>query len=179
MYVTFPLSLVETAYLLSFLRMTSTVFCSELLAALIFFGFFFLYDVFCSNVLTIPVVCFGVRAVSNDANISSSFWHPICYFNPIHTWQKQGRSKTAPRFQRFQESEYMDPKQGLCLGALFDIAATNVNNPCSILLTIFGYFKHSSYSCLLLPTYQFRDLIWGEDSVSLAFAVPSRCWVML
>ncbi|GMN39225.1 hypothetical protein TIFTF001_008448 [Ficus carica] len=38
---------------------------------------------------------------------------------------KQGRSKTAQRFQRFQESDYMDPKQSLCLGALFDIAATN------------------------------------------------------
>ncbi|KAF4349020.1 hypothetical protein F8388_002033 [Cannabis sativa] len=35
------------------------------------------------------------------------------------------RSKTAQRLQRFQESDYMDPKQELCLGALFDIAATN------------------------------------------------------
>ncbi|XP_028796958.1 uncharacterized protein LOC114752375 [Neltuma alba] len=33
--------------------------------------------------------------------------------------------KTAQRFQRFQESDYMDPNQSLCLGALFDIAATN------------------------------------------------------
>ncbi|KAK7856744.1 uncharacterized protein LOC112025710 [Quercus suber] len=39
--------------------------------------------------------------------------------------KKQGRSRTAQRFQRFQESDYMDPEQGLCLGALFDIAATN------------------------------------------------------
>ncbi|KAE8099662.1 hypothetical protein FH972_017623 [Carpinus fangiana] len=39
--------------------------------------------------------------------------------------KKQGRSKAAQRFQRFQERDYMDPKQGLCLGALFDIAATN------------------------------------------------------
>ncbi|KAL5540785.1 hypothetical protein UlMin_005802 [Ulmus minor] len=38
---------------------------------------------------------------------------------------KQGRPKTTQRFQRFQESDYMDPKQSLCLGALFDIAATN------------------------------------------------------
>ncbi|XP_031378962.1 uncharacterized protein LOC116194314 isoform X2 [Punica granatum] len=37
----------------------------------------------------------------------------------------QGMSKTSQRFQRFQESNYMDPDQGLCLGALFDIAATN------------------------------------------------------
>ncbi|XP_012082426.1 uncharacterized protein LOC105642265 isoform X2 [Jatropha curcas] len=39
--------------------------------------------------------------------------------------KKQGRSNTTQRFQRYQESDYMDPQQGLCLGALFDIAATN------------------------------------------------------
>ncbi|KAE8651044.1 uncharacterized protein LOC101221206 [Cucumis sativus] len=39
--------------------------------------------------------------------------------------KKQGKSKTSQRFQRFQESDYMDPKQSICLGALFDIAATN------------------------------------------------------
>ncbi|WVY97425.1 hypothetical protein V8G54_029576 [Vigna mungo] len=39
--------------------------------------------------------------------------------------KKQGKSKTTQNFQRFQESNYMDPNQGLCLGALFDIAATN------------------------------------------------------
>ncbi|KAE8679386.1 ABC transporter B family member 1-like [Hibiscus syriacus] len=39
--------------------------------------------------------------------------------------KKQGKSKASQRLQRFQESNYMDPNQGLCLGALFDIAATN------------------------------------------------------
>ncbi|XP_074369025.1 uncharacterized protein LOC141709032 isoform X2 [Apium graveolens] len=39
--------------------------------------------------------------------------------------RNQGKGKTSQRFQRFQESNYMDPAQGLCLGALFDIAATN------------------------------------------------------
>ncbi|CAI9778973.1 unnamed protein product [Fraxinus pennsylvanica] len=39
--------------------------------------------------------------------------------------KKQGKVKISQRFQRFQESNYMDPSQGLCLGALFDIAATN------------------------------------------------------
>ncbi|XP_021892687.1 uncharacterized protein LOC110810733 [Carica papaya] len=39
--------------------------------------------------------------------------------------KKLGRSKISQRYQRFQESDYMDPNQGLCLGALFDIAATN------------------------------------------------------
>jgi len=43
--------------------------------------------------------------------------------------QKQrGKLKTYQKYQRFQESDYMDPKQSLCLGALFDIAATNVSN---------------------------------------------------
>ncbi|KAJ0967307.1 hypothetical protein J5N97_024224 [Dioscorea zingiberensis] len=37
----------------------------------------------------------------------------------------KSRQKAPQRFQRFQESDYMDPNQGLCLGALFDIAATN------------------------------------------------------
>ncbi|KAL3531977.1 hypothetical protein ACH5RR_005498 [Cinchona calisaya] len=39
--------------------------------------------------------------------------------------KKHGKVKTSQRLQRFQESDYMDPNQGLCLGALFDIAATN------------------------------------------------------
>lgn len=48
--------------------------------------------------------------------------------NIFYTLQKkQGKSKTTQNFQRFQESNYMDPNQGLCLGALFDIAATNVS----------------------------------------------------
>ncbi|QHO26091.1 uncharacterized protein DS421_12g386560 [Arachis hypogaea] len=40
--------------------------------------------------------------------------------------KQQGKFKTSQK-QRFQESNYMDPEQGLCLGALFDIAATNVS----------------------------------------------------
>ncbi|KAF5747865.1 hypothetical protein HS088_TW05G00595 [Tripterygium wilfordii] len=39
--------------------------------------------------------------------------------------KKQGITKNSKKTQRFQESDYMDPKQELCLGALFDIAATN------------------------------------------------------
>ncbi|CAI9097967.1 OLC1v1034494C2 [Oldenlandia corymbosa var. corymbosa] len=39
--------------------------------------------------------------------------------------KKFGKLKTSQRFQKFQESDYMDPNQVLCLGALFDIAATN------------------------------------------------------
>ncbi|CAN4109586.1 unnamed protein product [Withania somnifera] len=39
--------------------------------------------------------------------------------------KKQGKLKVSPRSQRFHESSYMDPNQSLCLGALFDIAATN------------------------------------------------------
>ncbi|KAF8006048.1 hypothetical protein BT93_K0364 [Corymbia citriodora subsp. variegata] len=43
----------------------------------------------------------------------------------VNSDKRQGKSNTSQRFQRFQESDYMDPEQGLCLGALFDIAATN------------------------------------------------------
>ncbi|XP_016543375.2 uncharacterized protein LOC107843576 isoform X1 [Capsicum annuum] len=39
--------------------------------------------------------------------------------------KKQGKLKVSLRSQRFRESSYMDPNQSLCLGALFDIAATN------------------------------------------------------
>ncbi|XP_068640903.1 uncharacterized protein [Aristolochia californica] len=39
--------------------------------------------------------------------------------------RKRGKRKASQRSQRFQESDYMDPNRGLCLGALFDIAATN------------------------------------------------------
>ncbi|KAF3670540.1 putative S-adenosylmethionine synthase 3-like [Capsicum annuum] len=39
--------------------------------------------------------------------------------------KKQGKLKVSLRSQRFHESSYMDPNQSLCLGALFDIAATN------------------------------------------------------
>ncbi|GMH28757.1 hypothetical protein Nepgr_030600 [Nepenthes gracilis] len=39
--------------------------------------------------------------------------------------KRQEKSKTSQRYQRFQEKDYMDPSQSLCIGALFDIAATN------------------------------------------------------
>ncbi|KAI4349107.1 hypothetical protein L6164_009744 [Bauhinia variegata] len=39
--------------------------------------------------------------------------------------KKQGKFKSGQKFQRFRESDYVDPNQSLCLGALFDIAATN------------------------------------------------------
>lgn len=48
----------------------------------------------------------------------------------------------SQRFQRFQESNYMDPRQGLCLGALFDIAATNVKKILYIFKINFWHFNH-------------------------------------
>lgn len=39
--------------------------------------------------------------------------------------KNQGILGASHRYQRFQEENYMDPNQGLCLGAIFDIAATN------------------------------------------------------
>jgi hypothetical protein len=40
--------------------------------------------------------------------------------------------KGAQKLRRFKESSYMDPNQSLCLGALFNIAATNVNTYCCL-----------------------------------------------
>lgn len=43
-----------------------------------------------------------------------------------HIEKQQFHGKAPPfRYRRYREEDYMDPKQGLCLGALFDIAATN------------------------------------------------------
>jgi len=39
--------------------------------------------------------------------------------------KKQGILAVSHRYRRFQEENYMDPNQGLCLGAIFDIVATN------------------------------------------------------
>jgi len=38
---------------------------------------------------------------------------------------RQSQSRASIRKRRYREEDYMDPKQGLCLGAIFDIAATN------------------------------------------------------
>lgn len=55
--------------------------------------------------------------------------------NPVILMQKNhGKVKTPQRFQRYQERDYMDPSQGLCLGALFDFAGTNVLTSCVIFL---------------------------------------------
>lgn len=74
----------------------------------------------------------------------------------------------------------MDTEQGLCLGALFDIAATNV----TIRILLFWLLKPPL--CFLFPILGLifmlsrkfchsRDLIWAGDFVSLGFAVPLRC----
>ncbi|KAM0904809.1 hypothetical protein ACQ4PT_017797 [Festuca glaucescens] len=39
--------------------------------------------------------------------------------------KRQQKAKGMHKVRRFQESSYMDPNQSLCLGALFNIAATN------------------------------------------------------
>ncbi|CAM8972360.1 unnamed protein product [Rhodiola kirilowii] len=49
--------------------------------------------------------------------------------------KKHGKSKGIKRFPRFKESDYMDPQQCLCLGALFDIASKCRR------LCIFGFFR--------------------------------------
>ncbi|CAM8951641.1 unnamed protein product [Rhodiola kirilowii] len=49
--------------------------------------------------------------------------------------KKHGKSKGIKRLPRFKESDYMDPQQCLCLGALFDIASTNVGG------SVFGFCR--------------------------------------
>ncbi|KAL3628476.1 hypothetical protein CASFOL_027522 [Castilleja foliolosa] len=60
--------------------------------------------------------------------------------------KKQGKSKTTQRSERFQESNYMDPNQSLCLGALFDIAATNGLDT-GRRLCIFGFCRSIEMLC--------------------------------
>ncbi|KAJ7976914.1 D-tagatose-1,6-bisphosphate aldolase subunit [Quillaja saponaria] len=59
--------------------------------------------------------------LNKTLDLSYGGWLFCIYMSP----KKQGKLRTSQRFQRFQESDYMDPEQSLCLGALFDIAATN------------------------------------------------------
>ncbi|KAL6534144.1 hypothetical protein OROHE_013069 [Orobanche hederae] len=60
--------------------------------------------------------------------------------------KKQGKAKMTQRSQRFQESNYMDPNQSLCLGALFDIAATN-GLDMGRRLCIFGFCRSIEMLC--------------------------------
>ncbi|PIN09944.1 hypothetical protein CDL12_17469 [Handroanthus impetiginosus] len=60
--------------------------------------------------------------------------------------KKQGKAKISQRSLRFQESNYMDPNQSLCLGALFDIAATN-GLDMSRRLCIFGFCRSIEMLC--------------------------------
>ncbi|CAL4937686.1 unnamed protein product [Urochloa decumbens] len=43
----------------------------------------------------------------------------------VRSSERQRNLKSTQKLRRFQESSYMDPNQSLCLGALFNIAATN------------------------------------------------------
>lgn len=63
----------------------------------------------------------------------------------------------------------MDPAQGLCVGALFDIAATNVNFYLLSIkkqLNFWNYFPNEFYDTCV------RDLIWAEDFAYSDFVVP-------
>ncbi|KAL8040388.1 hypothetical protein ABFS82_10G091600 [Erythranthe guttata] len=60
--------------------------------------------------------------------------------------KKQGKAKISQRSKRFQESNYMDSNQSLCLGALFDIAATNGLDT-SRRLCIFGFCRSIEMLC--------------------------------
>ncbi|ONK79912.1 uncharacterized protein A4U43_C01F11740 [Asparagus officinalis] len=83
----------------------------------------------------------NLRAV--DGTVSE--WR-ISGVGGAHDEKGKGRSKLSHKLQHFQESDYMDPDQDLCLDALFNIAATN----CKVLTL-------------------------EEDYASLAFAGPLKC----
>lgn len=85
-------------------------------AALAFFFFFFFIVL-----LHLLPMCACLKN-----NCSWEELNEICWLPFSSLQKKYGKIKTSQRFQRFQESDYMDPNQVLCLGALFDIAATNV-----------------------------------------------------
>ncbi|XP_068640904.1 uncharacterized protein [Aristolochia californica] len=80
--------------------------------------------------------------------------------------RKRGKRKASQRSQRFQESDYMDPNRGLCLGALFDIAATNV---VAIEKASDGGLQEKLTMTVIIP------LLWGVPPASetLRFAVRS------
>ncbi|EPS59103.1 hypothetical protein M569_15707 [Genlisea aurea] len=60
--------------------------------------------------------------------------------------QVKGGKMGSSRSQRYQEKNYMDPGQMLCLGALFDIAATNGLDS-SRRLCIFGFCRSIEMLC--------------------------------
>ena len=74
---------------------------------------------------------------------------------------------TLPFF--FYDSDYKDPNQGLCSGALVDIAATTVSNTCPIVLgSSLNFMVPILYAYMRSGHY--RHFIWGEGFVSLGFA---------
>lgn len=82
------------------------------------------------------LICFVQQWTFSSVNDYAQFVK-LFYFG---MQKKQGKLKVSPRFKRFCESNYMNPNQGLCLGALFDIAATNVK---LVLLNSFFLLKIS------------------------------------
>ncbi|XP_060201119.1 LOW QUALITY PROTEIN: uncharacterized protein LOC132629785 [Lycium barbarum] len=59
---------------------------------------------------------------------------------------KARKIRSAFQISTFHESKYMDPNQSLCLGALIDIAATNMNTGLDMgrKLCILGYCRCSA-----------------------------------
>jgi hypothetical protein len=68
--------------------------------------------------------------------------------------KRQRKVKGVQKLRRFKESSYMDPNQSLCLGALFNIAATNVNTYCCLS----SYHAFISFSMLYRLKSQGLDL---------------------
>ena len=85
-----------------------------------FLFFMFIQYTFLPVLLLLTDTC---RSCSSIFCMLSPLCSHLCYFGQ----KRQQKAKGTHKFRRFQESSYMDPNQSLCLGALFNIAATNVN----------------------------------------------------
>jgi len=89
-------------------------------------------------------MAFIILATCQSFTLSSSMF-PMLYGFSSHVssffQKRQQKLKSKQKLRRFQESSYMDPNQSLCLGALFNIAATNVD----ICYYLFAYHIYTSF----------------------------------
>ena len=95
----------------------------------------------------------------------------ICLFQ-----RKQSRGRTPFRSRRVKEEDYMDPKQGLCLGAIFDIVATNVR----WYLVLFLFLPHNFTPSVCKKAFKrislsCRGSIRDASCVFSAIVDPLKC----
>lgn len=85
------------------------------------------------SIVSLSMACIIPAKAFSFTLFSSMFWTSLLM--SLFFQKRQRKLKSGQKLRRFQESSYMDPNQSLCLGALFNIAATNVKY--LLLLTTF------------------------------------------